>query len=244
LKEFSTMAEKSWGNTVLGWFIVQEGEENAPAAAAPDTTADELNAKYANAGGATDDEATVVRAAATPAPPPPPVPETYGAPPPAPGGQVDFVAVFEAGGVDKDERERVEKAQSLLNSLPEGTDTAVKKQIVEASLNAFGVPIEKIIEAGVGEIQALEYYLRSGAQDTEKLLQESAQRIQQYEEEIKTIRRVMEERVAEQNAVVAACNGKKLEVQKILEFFGREAVAEVVKASPKLQEPGQVGSGE
>jgi hypothetical protein len=237
------MAEKSWGNTVLGWFIVQEGGENAPAAAegATDTTADELIAKYANA--APVGEGNLAATAETPPVPTPP-PATYATPPPAPGGQVDFEAVYEAGGVDAEERERVSKALALLNSLPAGTDAAVKKQIVEASLNAFGVPIEKIIEAGVGEIQALEYYLRSGAQDTETLLQESAQRIQQYEEEIKTIRRVMEERVAEQNAVVAACNGKKLEVQKILEFFGREAVAEVVKASPKLQEPGQVGSGE
>ena len=99
------------------------------------------------------------------------------------------------------------------------------------------MPIEKIIEGGVSQIQALEYYLRSGAGDTETLLQESAQRIQQYEDEIKNIRKIMEERVNEQNAVVAACNQKKLEVQQILEFFGRDAVAEVVKASPKLQEP-------
>ena len=224
------MAEKSWGNTVLGWFIVQEGAESAPAGeGATDTTADELIAKYANA--APVGEGNLAASA------PPPVPANYATPPSAPGGKVDFDAVYESGGVDADERERVSKALALLNSLPAGTDAAVKKQIVEASLNAFGVPIEKIIEAGVAEMQALEYYIRSGATDTETLLKESAQRIQTYEEEIKTIRRVMEERVNEQNAVVASCNQKKLEVQQILEFFGRDAVAEVVKASPKLQEP-------
>ncbi len=47
----------------------------------------------------------------------------------------------------------------------------------------------------------------------------------------------MEERVKEQNTVTAACNAKKLEVQKVLEFFGRETVAQVVKDSPKLHEP-------
>jgi hypothetical protein len=236
------MAEKSWGNTVLGWFIVREGEENAPAAdGATDTTADDLIAKYANAAPVGEGNLAASSVAAPPAPVPP-VPQNYGTPPPAPGGQVDYDAVFEAGGVDAEERGRVAKALSLLNSLPAGTDTTVKKQIVEASLNAFGVPIEKIIEAGVAEIQALEYYIRSGATDTETLLKESAERIQTYEEEIKTIRRIMEERVNEQNAVAASCNQKKLEVQQILEFFGREAVAEVVKASPKLQEPGQAGS--
>ena len=34
-----------------------------------------------------------------------------------------------------------------------------------------------------------------------------------------------------------SCNAKKLEVQKVLEFFGQEAVARVVRESPKLHEP-------
>ena len=51
---------------------------------------------------------------------------------------------------------------------------STKKQIVEASLKAFGVPIEKIIEAGVAEIEALEFYIRSGASDTEKVLQDGS----------------------------------------------------------------------
>ena len=229
------MAEKNWGNTVLGWFIVRDGvgEESAPAVQA-DLSADELIAKYAQT--APDAETATMSKTAPPVPVPP-VPSGYGTPPPAPGGQVDFAAVFAAGNVAEEESQRVEKALALLNSLPEGTDKAIKKQIVEASLKAFGVPIEKIIEGGVSQIQALEYYLRSGASNTETLLQESAQRIQQYEDEIKNIRKIMEERVSEQNAVVASCNQKKLEVQQILEFFGRDAVAEVVKASPKLQEP-------
>ena len=47
----------------------------------------------------------------------------------------------------------------------------------------------------------------------------------------------MEQRVAEQQAVVKACNDKKLTVQQVLEFFGQEAVSRVVQASPKLQTP-------
>ena len=49
----------------------------------------------------------------------------------------------------------------------------------------------------------------------------------------------MEDRVKEQNSVIAACNAKKLEVQKVLEFFGRDVVAQVVKDSPKLHEPSE-----
>ena len=48
----------------------------------------------------------------------------------------------------------------------------------------------------------------------------------------------MQQRVEEQKSVVSACNTKKLEIQRVLEFFGQEAVAKVVRQSPKLQEPG------
>ncbi len=87
--------------------------------------------------------------------------------------------------------------------------------------------------------QALEFYIRSGGSDTEKLLKESSERISQYEQEIQNLRKIMEERVKEQNTVTAVCNQKKLEVQKVLEFFGRDVVAQVVKDSPKLHEPSE-----
>ena len=210
------MTEKrSWGSTVLGWFIVQD-----EASAAEERGTGETPASSQPSMGP-DTAATIFRTE----------------PPAAPGGRVDFEAVFEAAGIDADERQRVAKASELLASLPADTAVAVKKQIVEASLKAFGVPIDKIIEDGVSEIQALEAYIRAGAADTEKLLQESARRIQQYEDEIKRVRLVMEQRVQEQQGVQASCNEKKLQVQQILEFFGQEAVARVVQASPRLIDP-------
>lgn len=229
------MSEKSWGDTVVGWFIVKDGEKTHESQSEADLTADELIAKYANQ---TPLDEAGENAAETVEVKPQSVPANYGTPPPpVVDGKVDFEAVYEKGGVDAEERERIAKAKSLLDSLPEGTDTTVKKQIVEASLNAFGVPIEKIIEAGVAEIEALEFYIRSGAGDTEKVLQDGAARIQNYEQEIQNLRKIMEDRVKEQNAVIAACNAKKLDVQKVLEFFGRDVVARVVKDSPKLHEP-------
>ena len=237
------MSEKSWGNTVVGWFIVNDEDKNNPSASKneADLTADELIAKYANQTPLSADSA-FDEISATPPKSDNSVPANYTTPPPIVDGKVDFEAAYEAGGVDAEERERIAKAKSLLDSLPESTDVTVKKQIVEASLNAFGVPIEKIIEAGAAEIQALEFYIRSGGSDTEKLLKESSERISQYEQEIQNLRKIMEERVKEQNTVTAACNQKKLEVQKVLEFFGRETVAQVVKDSPKLHEPGEVES--
>jgi len=230
------MSEKSWSDTVVGWFIVKDENDAQESQPETDLTTDELIAKYAAQTPLTSDSSS---AEISPAETENEkfVPGNYGTPPPVLNGQVDFEAVFETGGVDADERERVAKAKSLLDSLPENTDVGVKKQIVEASLNAFGVPIEKIIEAGAAEIQALEFYIRSGGGDMEKLLKESSERINQYEQEIQNLRKIMEERVKEQNLVMSACNAKKLEVQKVLEFFGKDVVAQVVKDSPKLHEP-------
>jgi len=212
--------KKGWASTVAGWFI--ERDE----AATP----------------ATPDFGEV------PEPPLPANLESYTtpsptqsvfqtAPPPSTGGQVDFPAVFSAAGVDQDEQQRVARTTDLLRSLPAGTDAAVKKQIVEASLKAFGVPIEKIIEATVEEIQALDGYIRNGAADNEKLIQESDARIKQYESEIQNIRSVMQQSVDEQQSLIKVCNDKKLEIQQVLEFFGQDTVAKVVKASPKLHDP-------
>jgi hypothetical protein len=207
-------AKKGWGSTVLGWFVVDE------------------------AASGTSPEGETGAEASSPGPGPSGTPVTFvEEPPPAPGGQVDFPAVFQAAGIDDEEQSRVSRASDLLRALPAGTDDSVKKQIVEASLKSFGVPIEKIIEAGAGEIQCLEGYIRKGGADTEKLLEESRNRISQFEGEISRIKKVMDDRVAEQLAVQRACNGRKLEIQSVLEFFGQERVARVVRESPKLIEP-------
>lgn len=223
--------KKGWGSTVAGWFIVQDdktaGAEDASVATVADASTD-----YTSSAGEASELSDFTTASTTDD-----ADSSQPAPPALKDGQVDFEAVFESAGVDAEERGRVARAVELLRSLPAGTDAAVKKQIVEASLRAFGVPVEKIIEAGAEEIQALEYYIRAGAADTEKLIGESEQRIREYEEEIKIIRRIMQERVHEQQTVIKVCNDKKLEVQQILEFFGQEKVAAVVKASPKLQDP-------
>jgi len=218
--------KKSWGSTVLGWFVVQD-EEQAGASTSGDASS-------------VDADAALIAAAAAE----PPVSGVFQNAPPAPvGGKVEFEAVFEAAGIDAGERERVGKAQQLLSSLPAETPVAVKKQIVEASLKAFGVPIDNIIEAGVAEVQALEGYIRQNASDTQALLEESTRRIAQLEEEVRKVRAGMEGRIQQQQGIAASCNSRKLDVQKVLEFFGQEAVARVVHSSPRLQEPGAADAG-
>jgi hypothetical protein len=217
--------KKGWGSTVMGWFIVQDG--------VPKSSDDEY---VPFSEGSASKKATAAPDAAEA--PKPEMPQVFNTPPPAaPGGNVDFDAVFEAAGIDAEERGRVGKAADLLKSLPPGTDPVVRKQIVEASLRAFGVPIDQIIEAGVQEIQALEGYIRAGASDTEAVSNESEKRIAQLQQQINDLRTVVLQRVDEQKSVMTACNAKKLDIQAILEFFGQDAVAKVVKESPKLHEP-------
>jgi hypothetical protein len=215
--------KKSWGSTVLGWFIVQ----------------DDAQASSGGASQSADADAALIAAAAAQSSPA----IFQQEPPPPTGGQVAFDDVFSAAGIDASERERVGKAQQLLGSLPAETPTAVKKQIVEASLKAFGVPIDNIIETGVAEIQALEGYIRKNAGDTQQLLEEATRRISQFEDEVKKLRAIMEQQVQQQQTVAAACNAKKLDVQRVLEFFGQEAVARVVQASPRLHDPSAPGAG-
>jgi len=211
--------KKSWGATVLGWFVVSDDEEG-------------VAAEGADAGG----DGSVERAGE--------MPQVFLKDPPAAlGGRVDFKAVFEAAGIDEEQAGRVARAQELLASLPGETPAAVRKQIVEASLTAFGVSIDKIIEGGVAEIQALEGYIRTGAADTQTLLAESAARIKKFEDEILRIRTVMDQRVQEQQAVTKACNERKLGIQQILEFFGQEAVARVVQAVSTRRAEGEGPAG-
>jgi hypothetical protein len=205
--------KKGWGKTVLGWFVQSE-DEPAPA------DAEALIAKYA--GG--EAVASPVQLDGPP-------------PPPAPGGSVDFDGVYRAAGLSEAELEHVRKAGELLRNLPQDTPVEIKRQIVEASLKAFGYPTEKIIEAGAQEIQALHAYITQGQMGLQQLLQESSQRLAALEQEMQRIRQVMQQSTEQQSQVAYACNLKKLEIQDILQFFGQEAVERVVRESPKLHEP-------
>jgi hypothetical protein len=211
------VAGKSLGKTVLGWFVQQEGEAKEP-------TPEEVIAKYAEQ---------------APQPPAPAPVELKGElpKPPAPGGAVDYKAVYRAAGITDEEQERVDKAIGLLRTLPKETPKEVRKQIVEASLKAFGIPLDQIIEAGAQQIQALEAYIRHGERETQEVLAQANERIAQLAAEIEQVKRIMQDQVGSQQALQRASNDEKLRVQEVLEFFGQEAVARVVRESPKLIEP-------
>src|SRR5438874_1021844 len=171
--------KKGWGQTVLGWFVVQDDQQqsadvdipltgslvdaidarsgHAPPHPAPHPPAAVPHPPVAAPKPAMPIAKTPATAPPRPAAPPAPTPQIFQKEPPkSEGGNVDFAKVFEAATIKADEQDRVAKAIQLLHDLPADTPAAVKKQIVEASLKAFGVPIDNIIETGVEEIQALE----------------------------------------------------------------------------------------
>ncbi len=220
--------KKGLGETVLGWFVVREGEEEED-----EDTPEKIIEKYGKKG-------------PLPAAPPPPDPK---APPSvalkgdvpvlaagvAPDMRV-FAQVFKTAQIGDEAQQRVEKALALLQSLPTETPKEVRKQIVEASLKAFGIPIDEIIETAAEEVQALEAYIQHGERHTESILSDANQQIGRLEAQIVEIKKLMELQARTQRGLVKASNDQKLRIQAVLEFFGQEAVARVVRESPKLVE--------
>ena len=251
-----------WGSTVKGWFIVDENApKDAPTpivtkggrvpASDPDAAADDIIRRYSGGGAGPK---------VAPMPPlrPPSLdkspakshsgeapPDFMGgsagggadAPAPADDGSFDFKAVYGKAGIKAEEIDRVDKALAMLTQLPAETPTPVKKQIVETSLKAFGVPVESIIETACAEIEALHGAIEAGQAAAAKLQAESDARVASLEKQIEDVKQVAEQRRAEQRSLEAAARGAGLKVQEILEFFGVDKVGEVVRESPRLTDP-------
>jgi hypothetical protein len=231
------VAKKNLGNTVLGWFVVKEGEEDGE----PEETEDEPEPAPVPQKQATPQ---MKRRAA------PPLPSDDAAPPSVrlPGnvpqvaagaetGPKVFTQVFQAAHITDEAQGRVEKALALLQSLPTETPRETRKQIVEASLKAFAIPLDSIIETAAEEIQALEAFIQHGERHTQSVLLDANAQIEKLAGQISEIKKLMELQIRTQQGVVRSSNEQKLRVQQVLEFFGQEAVARVVEQSPKLVVP-------
>jgi hypothetical protein len=231
-------SKKGLGETVLGWFVVREDDGQQPEA-----TTEELIEKYEKKSAPAAPAPTRGRAsapAAAPPPPPPPSVKLNASAPKIVAGTTPtasvFAQVYRSAEIDDEEQERVEKALTLLQSLPTETPKEIRKQIVEASMKAFGIPVDQIIETGAQEIQALDAFIKHGEQQTQSVLSDARARVIKLEAEVAEIKKLMELQVGTQESLARATNEQKLRVQSVLEFFGQEAVARVVRESPKLVE--------
>lgn len=219
---------KKIGETVLGWFVVRDDEEAEAAAVEPEKMVQQFKQRKPLPPPPADDSA-------------PPSLRLQGKVPQVAAGSAPdttvFAQVFQSARISEEAQQRVEKALALLQSLPTDTPRDTRKAIVEASLKAFGIPIDAIIETSAEEIQALEAFIQHGERHTQTVLIDATAQIEKLAGQISEIKKLMELQVRTQQGVVKSSNDQKLRVQTVLEFFGQEAVARVVEQSPKLVVP-------
>ena len=153
----------------------------------------------------------------------------------APGNVHDaraFGAVYRAAGVSDEERDRLTKVLSLLESLPEEASIDVKRAIVGASLEAFGVSIDRILVTGEGALSALDGYVVEGQGRTREVLGEAESRIAKLTAEIAEVRRLMDVQVTAQQELARAATTEKARVRAVLDFFASGS-ASAGRAAPR-----------
>ena len=214
--------KKGIGDKVLGWFVVQEDTEpKADTEADADAPAEELADEPARA----------------PAPRRAPPRAPASAPVVAPGSVHDaraFGAVYRAAGVADEERDRLTKVLSLLESLPEEASIDVKRTIVGASLEAFGVSIDRILVTGEGALSALDGYVVEGQSRTREVLTQAESRIAKLTSEIEEVKRLMDVQVAAQQELSRAATTEKARVRTVLDFFVTGSQGRAATAPPRL----------
>ncbi len=200
--------EKGFGSKLKGLFFESEEKPSDEAKSPAD-----LVAELAAQSGAKPE------AQRPPEPPPPNLNTQKMAT--ATGAPTDFDAIFKDAGMDVAELDRVKKAEELLKGLPESTPQDVKRQIVEASLKAFGFELEKIVAAANNQKRALDTYVRVNEQVTAKAITEAEGQIKGLHEKIAALKADIEKRTKHLASLSEAATTRKAQVQKVLEFFER-----------------------
>lgn len=149
--------------------------------------------------------------------------------------KLDRSSILKKAGLTEDERGRVEKTLSLLDSLPAATPLEVKRQIVGASLQAFGISIEQIVESAMLYVRAFDEHDSDKQKETQAFLEQGTRRMGELEKELSQTRSAMTEQQALQKGIDLACNSEKRRIQDVLDFFGSEAVERATKLSAKLR---------
>ena len=139
---------------------------------------------------------------------------------PVPGAKINFDEIFTQGGLDPAGLERVTKAEALLKGLPEATPHDIKKQIVEASLRAFGIDVVTIIQATNTQLQALDTFIKINSEQTAKSITGAEEQIKQHNEKIASLRAEIDKRTGQLSQTTNAATARKSEVKRVLDFFG------------------------
>ena len=133
------------------------------------------------------------------------------------GADVDLPAVYRSSRVSDEELDRVRRAEGLLDRLPKSTAQTV--QIVDATLRAFGVDRQKIVDAATRQLAALESFIRLSHDHTQEAMTATARRIAELEAEIERCRQIGEQATHEGEDRARTVNVELVKVQRVLEFF-------------------------
>ncbi len=225
--------EKGLGSKLLGLFVESGNTEETPAEgqAAVEKSPADIVAELANMSGGKKGAggAPVAAKAGAPAAAPLSIPKPTG---PIPEVTVDFDAVFKGAGMDAAELDRVRKAEELLKSLPEATPQDIKRQIVEASLKAFGFETAKIVAAAQNQQKALDTYVTVNGKQTATAITNAQKEIATLDDKIISLKADIEKKTAMLAGVTTAAETRKVQIGKVLEFF-QGAGSAPAAASPK-----------
>ena len=119
-------------------------------------------------------------------------------------------------------RERLRRVAEIVAALPAEATLEVKRTIVTASLQAFGVPVTQVVEACDAALGALEAHAAEGRVRTEQLLDEAQARIDRLNAEIAEVRRLMDLQVRAQDELARACGAERSRVLATRDFFARD----------------------
>lgn len=212
--------DKSLGKRILGLFVESVDETKPSTTADPDgapSPADEIAALAKQS--APQAAQPVAAPVARPVHAAPPKPVATAAATAVEPAKVDFDGVFKNAGIDPQALDRVRKAEELLKNLPDSASDEVKRQIVEASLKAFGFEIAKILEAVVTQTKALDTYVRINEQQTAKAITDAQAQIAKLEDQVITLRADIDKRTTALASIAAAADVRKRQVSKVLDFF-------------------------
>lgn len=213
------MAEKNrrgLGRALMGLFIQQDppAEKGPPSPpsrreVSPDLVVDDLPA--ADPSPASPDAVVQVQEPVEPA-------------------ELDFPSVLRRYGVTDEDQGSIDKVLTLLRGLPGETPVEVRRQIVTASLSAFGIPVDKIVEAALLHEAALNRHVQLAEIDTRTAISRVQRTLKDLSDRIEAERRRESELLARQQGVVQACSVQRVRVNAITTFFG-PAEAERVRAT-------------
>lgn len=198
---------KNIGEKVLGWFIVQEDDDET--IKAPEPLAHAASTRTDTVRSTSSGTAMKLESGLHPLPLSPSVRST------------SFAEVYRGAGVPIEESDRLAKVLDLIASLPRDPSADdVRRSIVAAALQAFAVPVDRVVHTATASMAALDAHTESAQAQTDSLLAQARAQIAKLTEEIESLRRAMEAQTKKQDELRRVTSLEKQRLGTVVDFFG------------------------